>query len=161
MSIATLHQPVPVFSASMTNEATFSLDAYRGHHVVLFFYPKDNTPGCTLESQAFSRLQKEFNALNTVVFGLSRDSLKSHAKFQNSCEVSVPLISDADEAICTLFGVMKDKTMFGKPVRGIARSTFVIDPSGVLIKEWRSVKAEGHAEAVLDWIKSSAVATTS
>lgn len=161
MSTAMLHQPVPLFSAPMTNESTFSLESYRGRYVVLFFYPKDSTPGCTLESQAFSRLQEGFSALNTVVFGLSRDSLKSHTKFQNNCGVSVPLISDADEAICTLFGVMKDKTMFGKPVRGIARSTFVIDPNGVLLKEWRSVKAEGHAEAVLDWMKGSVVVATS
>jgi thioredoxin-dependent peroxiredoxin len=155
MSTVQIHQVVPNFTASLTGETQFELAAYHGQKIVIFFYPKDNTPGCTLESQEFYRLAAEFSELNTLLFGISRDSLKSHAKFQTSCEFNLPLISDTDEAVCALFGVMKNKTMYGKPVRGIDRSTFVIDEQGVLVQEWRTVKPEGHAEAVLAWIKQS------
>jgi peroxiredoxin Q/BCP len=161
MSTLVLNQVVPHFKASLTGEAVFDLASYQGRKIVLFFYPRDNTPGCTLESQAFSRLKADFEASNVALFGVSRDSIKSHVKFQTTCELNVPLISDEDEAVCSLFNVMKNKTMYGKPVRGIDRSTFVIDENGVLVNEWRSVKPEGHAEEVLKWVQEASQASLS
>jgi thioredoxin-dependent peroxiredoxin len=147
-----LLEAVPPFECMMTGENTFSLHTYIGKIIVLFFYPRDNTPGCTIENQEFSQLQEKFKLLNAFPFGISRDPIKSHLKFQTNCKLSIPLLSDEDESICTLFDVIKNKTMYGKPVRGIERSTFVIDEKGILIHEWRKVKAEGHAEEVLAWL---------
>lgn len=147
-------QKLPEFSATMTSEKTFRLSEYKGKNVVLFFYPKDNTPGCTTESIAFRNLYPEFQQANTEIFGLSRDSIRSHESFKAKLEMPFELISDPDEAICMLFGVMKMKSMYGKTVRGIERSTFLIDATGQLVKEWRGVKVAGHVDEVLGFTKS-------
>lgn len=147
-------QKLPEFTAAMTSEKTFRLSGYKGKNVVIFFYPKDNTPGCTTESIAFRNLYPEFQQTNTEIFGLSRDSMRSHEGFKAKLDMPFELISDPDEAICTLFGVMKMKSMYGKTVRGIERSTFLIDASGQLVKEWRGVKVAGHVDEVLEFTKS-------
>lgn len=152
----TLNEPVPDFSAPMTGDQTFTLSAWRGKNLVLFFYPKDNTPGCTTESLRFRDLHPDFLKANTEVFGISRDSLRSHEGFKAKLEMPFELISDADEAVCTLFDVMKMKSMYGKKVRGVERSTFVIDASGTLVKEWRGVKVPGHVDEVLEFATSIA-----
>lgn len=141
------------FSAAMTSDKTFTLSDYAGKNIVLFFYPKDNTPGCTTENMAFRDLHPQFKAANTEVFGLSRDSLRSHENFKSKLELPFELISDPDEIICTLFHVMKMKNMYGKQVRGIERSTFLIDGNGQIVKEWRSVKVNGHVNEVLEFAK--------
>jgi thioredoxin-dependent peroxiredoxin len=137
------------FTAAATG-GPFTLSEHRGHPVVLYFYPKDNTPGCTTEGQQFRDLYKQFRKLGAVVAGVSRDSLKSHENFKAKMELPFELISDADEKLCSQFEVIKMKNMYGKQVRGIERSTFVIDGQGKLAKEWRGVKVPGHAQAVLD-----------
>lgn len=123
--------------------------------LVLFFYPRDNTPGCTLENQDFSRLYPEFIAAGYELLGISRDTHKSHCNFTGKYNLAHQLLADPDESVCNLFGVMKDKTMYGKPVRGIERSTFVFDKNGTLVKEWRKVKVDNHAAEVLEFIKNS------
>jgi len=143
---------VPQFSAAMTNNGQFELNRYLGKKVVLYFYPKDNTPGCTTESIAFRDIHPQLLASNTVIFGISRDSLRSHEGFKSKLELPFELISDTDEQLCQLFNVIKMKNMYGKQVRGIERSTFVIDESGKLVKEWRGVKVADHAQAVLDFV---------
>ena len=148
----TLHQNVSDFTAAMTSEKTFTLSNYLGKYVVIYFYPKDNTPGCTTESGEFRDLYPQFQNLNIEIFGLSRDNLRSHTTFKEKLALPFELISDPDETICSLFSVMKNKNMYGKQVRGIERSTFVIDDKGVLVKEWRGVKANGHAEEVLEYM---------
>ena len=132
----------------------FSLSAQKGHPVILYFYPKDNTPGCTVEGAQFRDLHKQFAKLGAVVVGISRDSLKSHENFKAKMAFPFELLSDADEALCGKFGVMKMKNMYGKKVRGIERSTFVIDGTGKLVKEWRGVKVPGHGQEVLDFVKT-------
>ena len=132
----------------------FHLAAHRGHPVVLYFYPKDNTPGCTTEGLQFRDLHAEFAKLGAIVVGVSRDSLKSHVSFGAKMGFPFPLISDSDEALCTQFGVIRLKNMYGKKVRGIERSTFVVDAAGKLAREWRSVKVPGHAQAVLDAVRT-------
>src|SRR5258706_5248049 len=149
-----LGKKVPDFSAPATGESTFRLSDHKGHVVGLYFYPKDNTPGCTTESADFRDLHSQFAKLGATIAGVSRDSIKSHESFKAKMEFPFPLISDADEALCTLFGVMKMKNMYGKKVRGIERSTFVIDGKGVLAHEWRGVKVPGHAAEVLALVKS-------
>jgi len=145
-------QIVPDFDAAATDGA-FSLAHHRaqnhGQSLVLYFYPKDHTPGCTTESQDFRDLYADFLAVNCQIVGVSRDSLKSHASFREKQSLPFALISDADEALCTLFDVIKMKNMYGKQVRGIERSTFLIAPDGTLAAEWRKVKVAGHAAAVL------------
>jgi thioredoxin-dependent peroxiredoxin len=141
------------FSAPSTG-GTFKLSAQKGHPVVLYFYPKDNTPGCTTEGANFRDLHKAFAKLGAVVVGCSRDSLKSHENFKAKMEFPFDLLSDADEALCKQFDVIKMKNMYGKQVRGIVRSTFVIDGAGKLAHEWRGVKVAGHAEEVLDFVKT-------
>jgi peroxiredoxin Q/BCP len=145
---------LPDFSAAMTGGGTFQLSDYKGKNLVLYFYPKDNTPGCTTESIAFRDLLPEFAAANALVFGISRDSVRSHEGFKTKLALPFELISDPDEALCGLFKVMKMKNMYGKQVRGIERSTFVIDASGVLVKEWRGVKVAGHVDELLKFVKS-------
>lgn len=140
------------FSAAMTSEKTFTLSDYAGKNIVLYFYPKDNTPGCTTESIAFRDLYPEFQAANTEIIGLSRDSLRSHENFKNKLELPFELISDPDEIICTLFDVIKMKNMYGKKVRGIERSTFLIDGNSKIVKEWRAVKVNGHINDVLAFV---------
>ncbi len=133
---------------------TFTLSAHRGHPVVLYFYPKDNTPGCTIEGAQFRDLYKEFGKLGAVVVGVSRDSQKSHQNFKAKMNFPFELLADGDEKLCTQFAVIKMKNMYGKQVRGIERSTFVIDGKGVLVREWRGVKVPGHAAEVLEAVKS-------
>ncbi|MBA4740277.1 MAG: peroxiredoxin [Burkholderiales bacterium] len=143
---------VPNFSAPMTSGKIFKLSDYEGKHVVLYFYPKDSTPGCTNESIQFNELLKSFSQKKCLVFGISRDSLKSHENFRSKHGFSFDLISDSDEAVCQMFDVIKMKNMYGKQVRGIERSTFLIGPNGVLKQEWRKVSVSGHAKEVLDSI---------
>ncbi|MEO6698817.1 MAG: peroxiredoxin [Paraperlucidibaca sp.] len=145
--------PVADFALAATAGNTISLASLQGKRVVLYFYPKDATPGCTLESQQFRDLNTEFIAANTVILGVSRDSVKSHDKFQATHCLPFDLLSDTDEVLCTRFDVIKLKNMYGKQVRGIERSTFLIDEHGVLRQEWRKVKADGHASAVLEAVK--------
>ncbi|HAT52564.1 MAG: peroxiredoxin [Burkholderiales bacterium] len=143
---------VPDFSAPMTSGKTFKLSENRGNHVVLYFYPKDSTPGCTNESIQFNELLTSFTKKNCMVFGISRDSLKSHENFRSKYGFKFDLISDSDEAVCQMFDVIKMKNMYGKQVRGIERSTFLIDSAGILKKEWRKVSVSGHAQEVLESI---------
>jgi peroxiredoxin Q/BCP len=148
-----LGKKVPDFSIPATGEATFRLSDHLGHPVVLYFYPKDNTPGCTTEGADFRDLHKQFAKLGAVVAGVSRDSIKSHEGFRQKMEFPFPLLSDADEKLCALFDVIKMKNMYGKKVRGIERSTFLVGADGKLIREWRKVKVDGHAAEVLAAVK--------
>jgi thioredoxin-dependent peroxiredoxin len=141
------------FAAESTG-GPFELSAQKGHPVVLYFYPKDNTPGCTTEGAQFRDLYPKFKKLGATIVGVSRDSMKSHESFKAKMSFPFELISDADEKLCTLFGVIKMKNMYGKKVRGIERSTFVIGRDGKIAKEWRGVKVPGHAEAVLEFVKT-------
>lgn len=138
----------------MTGGGVFKLGDLAAKSIVLYFYPKDATPGCTIEGHDFSKLLPEFKAQNALVFGISRDSLDSHEKFKAKENYTVDLISDEQESACKLFDVIKEKNMYGKKVMGIERSTFVVDTSGKVLKEWRKVSVEGHAQEVLDFIKS-------
>ena len=141
--------PLPDFSATTTDGGRWNLADARGSKLVLFFYPKDMTPGCTVEAQQFRDLHAAFRKAGTLVVGVSRDSCASHQKFKLKENLNYELLADADEALCRLFDVIKEKNMYGKKVRGIERSTFLIDPAGVLVRQWRKVKAEGHASEVL------------
>ena len=145
---------VPDFEIASTGNRTFKLSAALGSPLVLYFYPKDNTPGCTTEGQEFRDLHGEFVRRNCAVYGVSRDSIKSHEGFKSRMSFPFELLSDPDEKICSLFGVMKMKNMYGKQVRGVERSTFVIDQAGVVRREWRGLKVPGHAREVLDFVKS-------
>ena len=145
---------VPDFSAAMTGDQAFQLAGRPARYTVLYFYPKDNTPGCTTESIAFRELHDQFLAAGTEIYGISRDSLRSHEGFKSKLGLPFELISDPEEAVCLQFGVMKMKNMYGKQVRGVERSTFVIDAEGKLVKEWRGVKVANHADEVLEFVKS-------
>lgn len=140
---------IPSFSADMTSDQRFDLQEHQGTQIVLYFYPKDSTPGCTTEGLDFSRLNAEFAAANTRVFGISRDSLRKHENFKTKQCFPFDLISDPDETLCRLFDVIRLKKLYGKEYEGIERSTFLIDAKGNLVQEWRKVKVAGHAEAVL------------
>ena len=140
----------------MTGAQTFQLAGRPARHTVLFFYPKDNTPGCTTENIAFRDLHEQFQAAGTEIYGVSRDSLRSHESFKTKLGLPFELISDPEEALCEQFGVMKMKQMYGKTVRGIERSTFVIDATGQLVKEWRGVKVAGHVDEVLEFVARQA-----
>jgi len=142
------------FSAPMTGEQTFELQGRPAKYTVLYFYPKDNTPGCTTEAMAFRDHHDEFTGLGAAIFGLSRDSLRSHESFKSKLGLPFELISDPEEAVCTQFDVMKMKNMYGKKVRGVERSTFVIDANGKVVKEWRGVKVNDHVNEVLEFLKS-------
>ena len=148
MTVSAVGLTVPDFSLPATG-GNFTLSAERGHPLVLYFYPKDSTPGCTVEAQQFRERHPEFAALGARVFGISRDSLKSHENFKGKQCLPFELLVDADETACVMFDVIKMKNMYGKQVRGIERSTFLIDREGVLRQEWRKVKADGHALEVL------------
>ena len=145
---------VPDFSLPATGGPDFSLTAQAGKVVVLYFYPKDSTPGCTSEAQQFRDLYPQFVAVDAVILGISRDSVKSHENFKAKQSLPFELGSDADEAVCNVFSVMKMKNMYGKQVRGVERSTFVIDRNGVLRREWRGVKMPEHAEEILAFVRT-------
>lgn len=149
-----LNTPIPEFAPlQATSDTEIMPSSLTGQFSVLYFYPKDSTPGCTTESQDFSSLHGDFAALNCQIFGVSRDSLKSHENFKAKYDMPFELISDPDEDLCNVFDVMKMKNMYGKQVRGVERSTFLIDPNGTLIAEWRKVKVPGHADEVLQTLK--------
>ena len=143
-------QPVADFQAQATNGQTVSLSELKGRQVVIYFYPKDSTPGCTTQGQGFRDLHEQFAAADTQVFGVSRDGLKSHENFKAKQGFTFELISDKDEALCQLFEVIKLKKLYGKEYLGVDRSTFLIDRQGVLRQEWRGVKVPGHVQAVLE-----------
>ena len=148
-----LDSKVPDFTAASTG-GDFTLSAHRGKTVVLYFYPKDNTPGCTTEGENFAAANAKFIEANAVVAGVSRDSLKSHEGFKEKMRFPFELISDPDERLCELFGVMKMKNMYGRQVRGVERSTYVIDGTGKLRREWRGVKVPNHVDQVLAFVQS-------
>jgi len=152
MSVA-LNENLADFTAAATG-GDFTLSKFAGKTVVLYFYPKDSTPGCTTQGQNFRDLYPQFLAANAVVFGISRDSIKSHENFKAKMAFPFELISDPDETLCNTFGVMKMKNMYGKQVRGVERSTFIVDGSGKLIREWRGVRVPGHVEEVLEFVQS-------
>ena len=143
-------QAVPDFTAPATSGHNIQLSALKGQQVVLYFYPKDSTPGCTTEGQGFRDAHAQFTAANTLIFGVSRDSLKSHENFKCKQEFPFELISDKDETVCQLFDVIKLKKLYGKEYLGVDRSTFLIDTNGVLQREWRGVKVPGHVAEVLE-----------
>lgn len=147
--ILEIGKTVPDFTFEATSNLKAKLSDYRGTYVILYFYPKDKTPGCTSESIDFTEKYTHFLDKKAVVFGLSRDSIKSHESFKEKYRMPFELISDSEERICKLFDVLKEKSMFGKKYMGIERSTFVIDPNGVLIHQWRKVKVKGHVDEVL------------
>ncbi len=142
------------FELPSTGGKTFKLSAHLGKTVVIYFYPKDSTPGCTTQGQQFRDHYADFAAANTEIFGISRDSIKSHENFKAKFEFPFDLLADTEELACQLFGVIKMKKMYGKEVRGIERSTFIINKEGVLIHEWRGVKVDGHIPEVLAFIRS-------
>jgi len=148
-----INETLPDFSAESTGETTFQLSKFLGKKIILYFYPRDNTPGCTQEGKDFRDNIEQFSALNTVIFGISRDSVKVHEGFKAKQDFPFELLSDKDETLCQLFDVIKMKNMYGKQVRGIERSTFLIDEQGVLIYEWRKVKVKIHIEEVLEKLK--------
>jgi peroxiredoxin Q/BCP len=148
-----MNRVVKDFKAEATSGKTVHLKSLRGKNVVIYFYPKDSTPGCTTESQDFRDLHAKFRRQNAVIFGVSRDSLASHEKFKAKHEFPFELISDPDEKLCKQFDVIKEKTLYGRKFMGVERSTFLIGGDGKLRAEWRKVKVKGHAEAVLEALK--------
>ncbi|HCZ49160.1 MAG TPA: peroxiredoxin [Gammaproteobacteria bacterium] len=149
-----LDAPAPDFDAPATGDRTISLRELRGKAVVLYFYPKDSTPGCTQEGQDFQRLSDDFAQRGAVILGVSRDSVASHEKFRAKQGYTFDLLSDTDETVCRLYDVIREKNMYGRKVLGIERSTFLIDADGVLRAAWRKVKVKGHAEAVLEHLRA-------
>ena len=154
MTEVTVGKKVPDFKIKATGNKEIRLSDLKGNRVILYFYPKDSTPGCTREGQDFRDNIRKFTARKTKVFGISRDSIKSHDKFKSVQCFPFDLLSDEDEKLCRLFDVIKDKNMYGKKVRGIERSTFLIDENGILRAEWRKVKVDGHVEDVLEQLKN-------
>ena len=144
-----LNKPLPEFEAVATGGVKFTPQAFAGRTVVLYFYPKDHTPGCTTEAMQFRDKHDEFVSAGAVVFGVSRDNLASHDKFKQNLELPFDLIADTEEKLCHMFGVVKNKIMYGKKVKGIERSTFLIGPGGILREEWRGIKVAGHVDEVL------------
>ena len=153
MTLAKIGNKVTDIKLAATGAQVIRLSDFKGKNIVLYFYPKDSTPGCTLEGQDFRNNKSKFSARNTVILGVSRDSIKSHENFKSKQSFSFDLLSDPDEKLCKQFDVIKEKNMYGKKVIGIERSTFLIDEDGILVKEWRKVKVKGHVEEVLDEIK--------
>jgi peroxiredoxin Q/BCP len=153
MATVAIGKKIPTFRGEATGGSPVASEDLKGTRFVLYFYPRDNTPGCTVESNDFRDLHAKFKRKKVRVLGISRDTLKSHERFKEKFGFPFELIADPDETICKLFGVMKDKNMYGKKVRGIERSTFLVDENGVLLKEWRKVKVDGHAQEVLDSLK--------
>jgi thioredoxin-dependent peroxiredoxin len=148
-----LDQPAPDFELAATGGRTFRLAEARGRPLVLYFYPKDNTPGCTSEGQQFRDLYEEFRRIGCAIYGISRDNLKSHERFKERIGAPFDLLSDPEETACRLFAVIRMKSMYGKKVRGIERSTFAIDADGIVRSEWRGIKVPGHAQEVLEFVK--------
>ena len=154
-----LNKPLPEFEALATGGVKFTPQAFAGQTVVLFFYPKDNTPGCTTEAMQFRDRHKDFVKAGAVVMGVSRDNMVSHDKFKQNLELPFELIADTEEKLCHMFGVVKNKIMYGKKVKGIERSTFLIGPDGTLKEEWRGLKVPGHVDDVLKAVKQLKKAT--
>ena len=153
-----INKAIPEFEAMATGGVKFTPQSQLGHAVVLYFYPKDATPGCTTEAMQFRDHHKDFLKAGAVVFGVSRDNLQSHEKFKQSLELPFELIADTEEKLCHMFGVVKNKIMYGKKVKGIERSTFLIDAGGVLRAEWRGIKVAGHVDEVLKAVQELKVA---
>ncbi|MBR9651815.1 peroxiredoxin [Thalassovita aquimarina] len=147
-------QTAPDFTLPQDGGDPVTLSALRPSPVVLFFYPRDNTSGCTKEAKAFTALQADFEAAGAKVFGISKDDIAAHGKFRAKQELGIPLLSDAEGTTCEDYGVWKEKSMYGKMFWGIVRSTFLIDGDGNIAREWRKVKVDGHAEEVLDAVKA-------
>lgn len=145
-----LNKPLPEFEAIATGNVEVTHESHLGSVLILYFYPKDNTPGCTRESEAFRDTYAQFQEAGAEVFGVSRDNMRSHDGFKAKLELPFELISDNEEKMCHMFGVVKNKIMYGKKVKGIQRSTFLVDKEGTLVREWRGVKVPGHAEEVLE-----------
>ena len=154
MTSIMLNQKVTNFELPATSGKLFQLAQYASKTLVIYFYPKDNTPGCTTQGMQFRDHYADFQAHNCEIFGISRDNLKSHENFKAKFSFPFELLADTEELACGIFNVMKMKNMYGKQVRGVERSTFVIDKNSVLVQEWRSVKVDGHVQAVLDFIKT-------
>jgi len=154
MNTVQLNQPVAEFTCATTAQDALTLSSLKGKNAIIYFYPKDNTPGCTTEGQDFRDLYSEFQAANTVIFGVSRDSVRVHKGFKEKHSFPFDLISDPDESLCNLFGVIKLKKLYGKEYMGIERSTFLINTDGVLIQEWRKVKVKGHVSEVLEAVSA-------
>lgn len=154
MSKVSIGKKVPAFSLPATGDQTIKFSTLKGKNIVLYFYPKDSTPGCTLEGQDFRDNIRKFSSRNCVVLGVSRDKLASHEKFKEKQCFPFDLLSDVDETLCNLFDVIKEKNMYGKKMMGIERSTFLIDEKGVLRNEWRKVKVKGHVDEVLEALKT-------
>lgn len=151
---AAIGKAVPGFRLPATGDKSIALRDLKGQNVVLYFYPKDSTPGCTREGQDFRDNHSKFKRQNTLILGVSRDSLKSHENFRAKQKFPFDLLADEDETLCSIFDVIKMKNMYGKKVRGIERSTFLIDTNGKLQQEWRKVKVEGHVDEVLAAVKA-------
>ena len=149
MAKVSLGKAIPDFKGKITNDLIIKFSDYKGQNIVIYFYPKDNTPGCTKEGEDFRDYFEDFKKNNTIILGVSRDSVASHDKF--TCKYNFPfkLISDEDEKVCKLFDVIKEKNMYGRKYMGIERSTFLINHEGTLVNEWRKVKVKGHVEQVL------------
>lgn len=154
MAILLVDKPIPNFSFTTTQQQNCNFFDLKGSNVILYFYPKDNTPGCTTEGLDFNHYFTQFKRLNTIILGISRDSIKSHENFMAKHQFKFDLISDPEEKICKLFDVIKEKNMYGKKVMGIERSTFLIDNKGILRYIWRKVRVPGHVEAVLEELKT-------
>ncbi len=148
-----LGKSLPNLTVESSSGKSISLQDLKGHKTVLYFYPKDNTPGCTIQGNEFNSFLKDFKKLNTIIYGISRDSLKSHDKFIQACDFKFELLADTEEKLCQFFDVIKEKNMYGKKVLGVERSTFIIDENNKIIGEYRKVKAEGHAALILQTIK--------
>lgn len=154
MSAPRLNRVVGDFSAAATGDKTVRLKDLRGMNVVIYFYPKDSTPGCTTEGRDFNALHTKFKRQDTIILGVSRDSIASHEKFREKQGFKFDLLSDPDEALCKKFDVIHEKTLYGRKFMGVVRSTFLIDADGKLRREWRGVKVKGHAEEVLGAVKA-------
>ncbi|MEJ2514717.1 MAG: peroxiredoxin [Gammaproteobacteria bacterium] len=154
MSKAAVGKKVPNFKAEATGGDPVSPGDYKGSKLVIYFYPKDNTPGCTTESEGFRDHFKAFQKAGAEIIGVSRDSIRSHEKFKAKLDLPFELVSDPDEVLCGIFDVIKEKNMYGKKVLGVERSTFLVDEKGVLRQEWRKVKVKGHVEEVLEAVES-------
>jgi len=148
-----LNDKVPNFKLEGTNNLSFNLSSFLGKYIVIYFYPKDSTPGCTNEGIDFTENIDKFKKMNVEIFGVSRDTIKSHENFKAKYNFLFELLSDPEEIACNLFGVIKMKNMYGKKIRGIERSTFLISPEGKLINEWRGVKVNGHIKEILEVLK--------